>query len=117
MPGPVKPKPSAKRSIGLTLGDLWSVIKTGKARSPITKQVVRRDVQEAKVETDSGPVTLRRTTVDGCPSVPRPLREDRRRPLRPDRVIGRPGMRESVGGQRREISHDGTPGVCHPCGR
>ncbi len=61
MPGP---KPTLMRALGLTLGDLWSVIKTGHARGPITKSVVRRDVQEAKLETDAGEVTLRRTTVD-----------------------------------------------------
>ena len=61
---PVPPKPTVMRALGLTLGDLWSVVRTGKARSTTTKQVVRRDVQEAKVQTDSGPVTLRRTTVD-----------------------------------------------------
>jgi hypothetical protein len=52
------------RSLGLVVGDLWSVIRTGKARTPVERTVVRRDTQEARVNTPAGEVTLRRTTID-----------------------------------------------------
>jgi hypothetical protein len=59
------------RALGLVAGDLWAVV-TGKGAARGSKaRLVRRDVQEREVRTSSGPVVLRRTTID---EVERPSR-------------------------------------------
>jgi hypothetical protein len=58
-----KPRPSIMRTLGLTLGDLWSVVKTGKTKPPA--QVTQRtSVDEEVRNTEQGRVTLRRTVIE-----------------------------------------------------
>jgi len=56
-------KPSVMRNLGLTLGDLWSVIKTGRTK-PATRNTVRRSTEESTHDTPQGKVTLRRTVIE-----------------------------------------------------
>jgi hypothetical protein len=55
--------PSVMRGLGLALGDLWSVVKTGKTKPP-KKHVVRQRVEEEEKDTPQGKVTLRRTVIE-----------------------------------------------------
>lgn len=54
------------RSLGEFFGHVWNGITadTHPDRKTNRSHVVRREVQETKIETPAGPVTLRRTTVD-----------------------------------------------------
>jgi hypothetical protein len=59
-----KKDPSVMRALGLTLGDLWSVLRTGKAKGIVKKRVVRKDVEESERQTPQGSVTVRRTVIE-----------------------------------------------------
>ena len=55
--------PSVMRGLGLALGDLWSVVKTGKTKPP-KKHVTRQRIEEEQKDTPQGQVTLRRTIIE-----------------------------------------------------
>jgi len=63
------------RSLGEFFGHVWSGVKS-KPLPP--REVVRREVQERTIDTPSGKVTLRRTTIDEIG----PARDDARTPDR-----------------------------------
>jgi hypothetical protein len=67
--------PSVMRSLGLTLGDLWSVLKSGKPRPPVQKQV-RTETATEERQTEQGRVTLRRTIVEEIEISPPPADQD-----------------------------------------
>ncbi len=63
--------PSVMRHFGLALGDLWSVIRTGKARTPANpaarppaQHAARSETSEEERDTPQGKVTLRRTVIE-----------------------------------------------------
>jgi len=57
---PSSKKPSLMRSLGLFVHNVAQGLKPG----PKNRIEVNRDVQEKKLETPQGEVTLRRTTID-----------------------------------------------------
>lgn len=68
------PKPSNSgslaRSLGQFFGHVWHAVG---GKTPANKREVRREVDERRVDTPDGPVTLRRTTIEEIEiSPPRP---------------------------------------------
>jgi hypothetical protein len=57
------PSPTVMRGLGLALGDLWSVLKSGKTRPP-KRRIARQRTEEEHRETPEGKVTLRRTVIE-----------------------------------------------------
>lgn len=59
------PKPTAPdslaRSLGKFVGHLWTAVS---GASTPGKTQIRREVEERRVDTPEGPVTLRRTTIE-----------------------------------------------------
>lgn len=81
---PDSPEPSLMRNLGAFVGEVWKGITSDPSApppaAPPTTRVVQERVDEHVIETDAGPVKLRRRVIDEVELPPAPHDRPRRDP-------------------------------------